>query len=201
MQSLHAGSMSSEYDRRAAVVESLRAGHKAKDIIEWFKYPKTMVYDLAKAYDSSKEKDFFTPERKCHKKRTDTIKTPEFVQGVAEVVKEDPTKSMGKIAAEVGASRRTVERVVKDDLNLKCYVLAQRHLLTEDQKERRMLRAAALINDLKHVSTGMLRFFSDEKNFVQDLKNNRPNDRWLTESPDEVPVVMHCKVSSSCHGA
>ena len=185
--------MSSEYDRRAAVVESLRAGHSAKEIIEWFKYPKTMVYELAKAYESATEKEIFTPERKAHKKRADTIRTPEFVQGVAKVVKEDPSKSMGKIAAEVGASRRTVERVVKDDLNLKSYVLARRHLLTEDQKERRMLRAAALINDLKHVSAGMLRFFSDEKNFVQDMKNNRQNDRWLAESPDEVPVVMHSK--------
>ena len=41
----------------------------------------------------------------------------------------------------------------------------------------------------------MLRFFSDEKNFVQDMKKNRQNDRWLAESPDEVPIVMHSNFS------
>ena len=56
-----------------------------------------------------------------------------------------------------------------------------------------MLRASALLNDLKHVSAGMLRFFSDEKNFIQDMKKNRQNDRWLAESPEEVLVVMHSK--------
>ena len=35
-----------QYDCQAAIVESLHASHKAKEIIEWFKYPKTMVYDL-----------------------------------------------------------------------------------------------------------------------------------------------------------
>lgn len=38
--------MSSEYDLRAAVVEILRTDHKIKEIIEWFKFSKTMAYDL-----------------------------------------------------------------------------------------------------------------------------------------------------------
>lgn len=50
-----------------------------------------------------------------------------------------------------------------------------------------------MVNDLKHVSIGMLRFFSDEKNFVQDTKSNKQSDRCLVESPDEVPIVMHSK--------
>ena len=56
-----------------------------------------------------------------------------------------------------------------------------------------MLSAAALVSDLKHVSTGMLRFFCDEKNVMQGMKRNRQNDRWLAESPDEVPIVTHSK--------
>ena len=114
--------MSSEYDRRAAVLESIRAGHSPKEIVEWFQYPKTMVYDLAKAYAASDEKDNFTPHHKAHKKRSDVIRTSDFVEDVAEVVKEDPSKSMRKIAMEVGASRRTVERTVKQDLHLKSCV-------------------------------------------------------------------------------
>ena len=38
--------------------------------------------------------------------------------------------------------------------------------------ERRAIKAAALLNNLKHETAGMLRFFSDEKNFDQDQKVN-----------------------------
>ena len=41
----------------------------------------------------------------------------------------------------------------------------------------------------------MLRFFSDEKIFVQDMKPNQQNNRWLSASPEEVPIVMHWKHS------
>lgn len=35
--------MSAEYDRRTAIVGNLRTDHKAKEIMEWIKYHKTMV--------------------------------------------------------------------------------------------------------------------------------------------------------------
>ena len=57
----------SNHSEKPSCRESLRAGHSAKEIIEWFKYPKTMVYDLAKAYKAWDEKDHFTPDRKVHK--------------------------------------------------------------------------------------------------------------------------------------
>ena len=66
-------------------------------------------------------------------------------------------------------------------------------MLTQVQTERRKLKASALIDDLKHTSSGMLRFFSDEKIFVQDMKPNRQNNRWLSASLEEVPIVMHSK--------
>ena len=41
-----------------------------------------MVYVLAKACQESDNKTNFTPERKIHKKRSDAIRTPEFVDVV-----------------------------------------------------------------------------------------------------------------------
>ena len=152
-----------------------------------------MVYDLAKAYEASDDKENFRPERKTHKKRSGAIRTPKFVADVVEIVKENPSKSMRKIAKEMGTSRRTIGRTVKEDLNFKSYKLRRRQLLTDVQKERRKLKASALIDDLKHTSSGMLKFFSDEKIFVQDMKPNQQNNRWLSASPEEVPIVMHSK--------
>ena len=83
--------------------------------------------------------------------------------------------------------------MIHEDLSLKSYVIKKHHLLTEDLRERRKIKAAALLNDLKHQSAGMLRFFSDEKNFLQDRITNRRNDRWLADSPEDVPICMHTK--------
>ena len=87
------------------------------------------------------------------------IRSPEFVADV-EIVKENPSKSIRKIAKEMGTSRRTIGHTVKEDLSFKSYKLMRRQLLTQVQKERRKLKASALIDDLKHTSSGMPRFFS-----------------------------------------
>ncbi|UYV74489.1 K02A2.6-like [Cordylochernes scorpioides] len=53
------------------------------------------------------------------------------------------------------------------------YALRKGQLLTENMKNNRKGKAAALLNNLKHDSFGMLRFFSDEKNFDVDQKSSQ----------------------------
>ena len=61
-------------------------------------------------------------------------------------------------------------------------------------REQRFIRAQRLLSKLKHSEiSDMLWFYSDEKNFDQDQKVNRRNDRWLCVDPSEVPHVMHTK--------
>ena len=146
--------MSREYERRAAVIESFRAGHCAKDIIAWFNYPKTVVYDLKKAWEAADSKEDFTAQRKNHRKRSDSLRTGEFVSDVAEKVKADPGQSMATIAKAMNVSKSTIHRTVHDDLGMKSYAIRKRQLLTEDAKERRKLKALALIDELKHQSAG-----------------------------------------------
>ena len=43
----------------------------------------------------------------------------------------------------------------------------------------------------------MIKFFSYEKNFVQDRLVSRQNDRWLCYDPADVPAVMHSKFPAS----
>ena len=66
--------------------------------------------------------------------------------------------------------------------------------MSEINQENRLMRAKRLLNKLKHPEEQeILWFFSDEKNFDQDQKVNRRNDRWLCADPSEVPTVMHTK--------
>ena len=87
--------------------------------------------------------------------------------------------------------------MMHEDFCHQSFVLRRRHLLTEATKERCRGNAQALVSDLKNHSAGMLRFFSNEKNFIQGLKMNRQIDRWLSEDPSDVPTVMHGKFHAS----
>ena len=51
-----------------------------------------MVYDLAKAYEASDNKENFRPECKTHKKHSGAIRTPKFVADVVEIVNENSSK-------------------------------------------------------------------------------------------------------------
>ena len=116
-----------------------------------------------------------------------------FIADIANTVEADPSQSMSQIAKAMNVNKATIHRTIHEDLNLKSYVIKKRQMLTDDLRERRKIKAAALLNDLKHQSAGMLRFFSDEKNFIQDRVTNRRNDRWLADSPEDVPISMHSK--------
>jgi hypothetical protein len=55
-------------------------------------------------------------------------------------------------------------------------------------------KSKKLLAKIKHPSVpNKLIFFSDEKNFTQDQKINRRNNRWLCSDPSEVPIIMSTK--------
>ncbi len=57
-----------------------------------------------------------------------------------------------------------------------------------------MEKAKLLLNKLKNpAANGQLVFSSDEKNFSQDQKVNRKNNRWLCADISDVPIVMATK--------
>lgn len=48
-----------------------------------------------------------------------------------------------------------------------------------------------------HEGRDYLRFFPDEKNFIQDSKINRQSDRWICQDASEVSTFMHTKFPES----
>ncbi|QQP53811.1 Uncharacterized protein FKW44_006424 [Caligus rogercresseyi] len=57
--------MSSELERRTAIIVAIRCGRAPKEIIDFFKFPKATVYSIAKSFKESEdiEEGFLTPER------------------------------------------------------------------------------------------------------------------------------------------
>jgi hypothetical protein len=61
-------------------------------------------------------------------------------------------------------------------------------------KEKRLAKAKLLLNRLKAPSAnGQLIFFSDEKNFTQDQKIKRKNNRLLCSDISAVPIMVTMK--------
>jgi len=189
-----------EYNRRAAVIEGVRAGRTPNEIIKFFGYPRSTVYDIVQRYAASEESEegSCTPARKIHV-REKAIRTPELIKRAQDLISEDPGVSLAKLAAILGVSDTTVRRIVKNNLRYKSYILKVRQMLSETAKAKRLARCNLLVCSLKHTAAGRIKFFSDEKIFTVDAKVNRRNDRWLAHDPEDVPVVARTKFPASVH--
>ena len=94
-------------------------------------------------------------------------------------------------------NKSTISRTVAKDLNMKSYCLRKCHLLTAALMEQRLIKGTALLKELKHGSFCHVRFFSDEKKFIQDKLHNQQNDRFITDDPEKVTIVMSTKFLTS----
>lgn len=192
---------STEYDRRAAIIEGLRAGRTAREIIEFFQYPKSTVYDVAKAFKDAEEKEegSASATRKRHAPGAQKLRDSSFLERLQALIDEDPGCSMRKLAEKLNVSDFTIRKAVSEDLRCKSYVLRVRQMLSAEMKSKRVARCSLLLSSLKHEAAGHLRFFSDEKIFVVDAKVNRRNDRWIAMDLEDVPVIGKTKFPASVH--
>ncbi|QQP53780.1 Transposable element tcb2 transposase [Caligus rogercresseyi] len=179
---------------KACDVRFLPYGRSPKEVIELFNYPKSTVYDQWKAWNSFIKND---AHRKKRSRSLGATRTDEFVAEVKRKVSDDGNTSYAKLAGEMGCSKQTIANTINKDLDYSLYHKRHRMILTEGTRESRRVKAAALLNNLKHETAGRLRFFSDENFFSQDQNSNRQNDRWICQNVDEVPVVKHTKFPSS----
>ena len=72
-----------EITKRHAIIEALRADRTAKEITDFFNYNKDLVYRIKKQFEACDDPETFTGERKIHKRRSESIRSPEFVTKVA----------------------------------------------------------------------------------------------------------------------
>ncbi|XP_072764892.1 uncharacterized protein [Anoplolepis gracilipes] len=191
---------SAEYNRRAAIIESLRAGHSQTEYIRFFGYPRSTVYDVAAKFFASEKstEGSANPTRKRHSKEK-SVRTPEIIAKAQQHILEDPGQSLTKIARTLDVSDTTMRRIAEEDLRYKSYVIKVRQMLSETAKMKRVARCHLLLNSLKNEAARRIKFFSDEKIFSVDAKVNRRNDRWLAHDPDEVPVIARTKFPASVH--
>ncbi|XP_076634304.1 LOW QUALITY PROTEIN: uncharacterized protein LOC143348207 [Colletes latitarsis] len=128
---------SAEYNRRAAIIESLCAGRTPVEIIKFFGYSRSTVYDVAKRYAASEsfEKGSPSPARKVQVRQKST-RTPEIIQRVQDMIFEDPGTSLRKLASVLGVSETVVRRIAQEDFRYVSYILKVRQMVSEAAKRK-----------------------------------------------------------------
>lgn len=133
--------------------------------------------------------DNFSLERKTHKKRSGTTRTPEFI---VELVKENQREIMWQIAKEMGIIRRIIRCLVKEDFNYKSYVLKRRHFVTVKKWLPDCNPLDYFVGSVfeKEVNSRLYNtrqaFKADIKDTVSFLAFNRKNIYWLNTSWSKV---------------
>lgn len=70
--------------------------------------------------------------------------------------------------------------------------------LAKGNTKRRFNKSKRLLNMLKHPKEPeMVWFFSEEKNFCQDQKFHRRNNRWIAMRPKDVPKITKTKLPAT----
>jgi len=112
-----------EYNRRAAIIKDHRAGRLLTEIIRFFGYPRSIVYDVVAKYSASEQSNesSSTPARKSHSKEC-TVRISAMVERIQALISEDP-QLMRKLVSIVGVSELTMRRIVEEDLRYKSYTL------------------------------------------------------------------------------
>ncbi|QQP53195.1 Uncharacterized protein FKW44_005576 [Caligus rogercresseyi] len=102
-----------EEEKRHTMFASFRARRSPKEVIDFFNYPKSTVYDQWKAWNSFKKND---AHRKKRSRSLGATRTDEFVAEVKRKVNEDGNKSYAKLAAEMGYSKQNIANTINKDL-------------------------------------------------------------------------------------
>ena len=163
--------MPQEITKRHAIIKTLRATRTAKEISDFFNYNKDLVYRIKKQFEACDDPETFTGERKTHKRCFNAIRSPEFVTKVKQRIQDNSSKSMVILAFKMNVNKSTISRTASKDLNMKSYCLRKHHLFTAALMGQWLIKGTALLNELKHGSSGHVRFFSNEKKFIQDKRS------------------------------
>lgn len=182
-----------EEAQRRMIVRLLARGEAPADIAANLGVGKSTVYRIrVKLKDADEEAVI---RRKPHE-RSRPIRTAELVSDARQSVENDANTSISCLARDAGVSRRTMQRLVHEDLGMKSYRMEQRQLLSDGARDRRKSRAQAILNRLKGPDAGKTIVFSDEKWWTIEKFYNRQNDRYLASAGDAEAVPEQFRIVS-----
>jgi transposase len=147
---------------RPAIIRMHERGVKNNEIVRLLGVHEATV---RKAIERFEETGSNNDRKRSGRKKT--ARTPKNIQRVKKMMQQNPTtkaNSTRKLAKKLPFSRRSAQRILKEDLGMKPYKFLERQKLTDVAKKKRKDRSKIM---LRRFSQGKHRniVFSDEKLF------------------------------------
>lgn len=168
--------------KRAQIVGLKTAGATNNAIVKQLKVCRKTVYNVWKQFQ-----DTGTSSSKPIPGRKRSIRTKSVVSAVKKKMIRNPQRSVRRIAKEAGISRSSMQRIVKEDLELRPYKKQSRQLISEPSKKKRLDRGNLILQEMKRAA-GKVLIWSDEKMFTVEAVTNKQNDRVYAHSPGDLSV-------------
>lgn len=171
--------------QRGAIVSGIRAGRTNSEIAGFNSIPISTVKKISKLYNdflaSGGMEEDFDIQRKAHRRRSDNMRE-DMVEVIEDMVDVDPGVSMRAIARELGCSEKLVRKICTQDLRYKSYRLCKGQFMNQATKERRLVKAKALLNRFKHPPS---------PNILILLPHFWEKEVWPPSSPDVNPLDFY----------
>jgi len=172
-------------ERRSAIIELHSKGKSCRQIAECLKHLK--VSKSMVAYTIKKFRETQTVSDRPRAGRPRSVRTKKLIKITKTKIARNNKRSINKMASEASVSRRTMQRIVREDLGLKAYKLQKRQLLSEATKAKRLARCKWLLQWIRQNQTASI-LWTDEKLFTVEAVHNHQNDRILSRDIGKVPV-------------
>lgn len=168
--------------KRAAVIALHREKKTPSEIFKLVKHlgiKRLFVYRTIKRFSETN-----SIADRARSGRSRSVRTPALVKAVRERIRRNPCHKKSLLAKQIEVSKRTMCRIINEDLRLKGYRRTTGHFLINELKRQRYLKAKALLR--RHARNGHRRIlFTDEKIFDVEESFNRQNDRVYSRSAQE----------------
>ena len=168
--------------KRDQIVALKTAGVSNKCIVKQLKVCRKTVFNAWKQFQETG-----TTSGKPIPGRPRSIRTKSVVSAVKKKMERNPQRSVRKIAKEAKISRSSMQRIVKNDLQLTPYKKQSRQLISEPSKQKRLHRGKLMLQEMERAA-GKVFIWSDEKMFTVEAVTNKQNDRVYAKSSKDLSV-------------
>ena len=130
-------------EKRSQIVALKTAGARTNAIVKQLNVCRKTVYNVWKQFQ-----DTGTFSSKPIPGRKRSIRTKNVISAVKKKMIRNPQRSVRKIAKEAGISRSSMQRIVKEDLQLRPYKKQSRQLISEPSKQKRLDRGKLILQEM-----------------------------------------------------
>ena len=161
--------------KRSLIIKLINEGKSPSEITKVLSINRWLVYRTVKRYEETG-----STQDRFRKGRPRSVRTLAVRKVVRERIRKNPVRSIQCMANDLNISTRSMGRIVKEDLGLKCYKFREVQLLSEINRRRRYEKCMIL---RKRFTSGTHQriVFSDEKIFTVEMTYNRQNSRILAQ--------------------